>query len=87
MRWTTCSEGELKNRHTLIADPTLIFPFQPFNLNPVVSKARTVVLIEEGLVFGDPHVGLRHHQQKIVLHRASMKTYAAALERRGLDVR
>jgi deoxyribodipyrimidine photolyase-related protein len=45
------------------------------------------VLIEEGLIFGDPHVVPRFHQQKIVLHRASMKTRAATLERRGFDVR
>jgi deoxyribodipyrimidine photolyase-related protein len=70
-----------------MADCSLIFPFQLFDPHPAVSKSRPVVLIEDGLVFGDPKVGLKFHQQKIVLHRASMKTYAAALERRGIDVR
>ena len=70
-----------------MAECTIIFPFQLFDPHPAVTKSRAVVFIEEGLVFGDPHVGLKYHQQKIVLHRASMKTYAAALERRDFDVR
>jgi len=70
-----------------MASCTLIFPFQLFDPHPALSRDRPVVFIEESLVFGDPHVGIRFHQQKIVLHRASMKTYAAALERRGYDVR
>ena len=70
-----------------MADCTLIFPFQLFDPHPAVTKSRAVVFIEDSLVFGDPHIDLKFHQQKIVLHRASMKTYAAALERRGLEVR
>ena len=70
-----------------MADCTLIFPFQLFDPHPAVAKGRPLVLIEEGLVFGDPHVGLKFHQQKIVLHRASMKTYATLWEERGVDVR
>lgn len=70
-----------------MSECTIIFPFQLFDPHPAVTKSRAVVFIEEGLVFGDPHVGLKYHQQKIVLHRASMKTYATALERRGFDVR
>ncbi len=70
-----------------MSECTLLFPFQLFDPHPALRRGRPVVFIEEGLVFGDPHVGLKFHQQKIVLHRASMKTYAAELERRGFDVR
>jgi deoxyribodipyrimidine photolyase-related protein len=70
-----------------MADCTLVFPFQLFDPHPALDRGRSVVLIEDGLVFGDPHVGLKFHRQKLVLLRASMKTYAAELERRGHDVR
>ena len=69
-----------------MAECTLIFPFQLFDPHPAVKRSRAVIFIEEGLVFGDPHVGLKFHQQKIVLHRASMRTYAGSLDKRGLDV-
>ncbi len=65
---------------------TLIFPHQLFDPHPAIAKGRPVVLVEDGLTFGDPHVGLSFHQQKIVLHRASMKQYAAVLEKRGYEV-
>jgi deoxyribodipyrimidine photolyase-related protein len=70
-----------------MGDCTLIFPFQLFDPHPAIIRSRPVILVEEGLIFGDPHVDLRFHQQKLVLHRASMKTYAARLQQRGLDVR
>ena len=69
-----------------MADCTLVFPHQLFDSHPAVVEGRTVVLIEDGLIFGDPHVGLRFHQQKIVLHRASMKQYASALQKEGHEV-
>ncbi|MGK0185769.1 MAG: deoxyribodipyrimidine photolyase-related protein [Verrucomicrobiales bacterium] len=69
-----------------MADCTLIFPFQLFDPHPALKTERTVVLVEEGLTFGDPHVGIRFHQQKIVLHRAAMRSFAAELENRGFDV-
>ncbi len=69
-----------------MVDCTLIFPFQLFDPHPAVKRDRPVVFIEEGLFFSDPHVRLKSHQQKIVLHRASMKTYAATLEGRGFKV-
>ena len=71
-----------------MADASLIFPHQLFDPHPALSKGRVVLFIEDSLLFGDdPHVGLKFHQQKIVLHRASMKSYAAELERRGYLVR
>ena len=66
---------------------TLIFPHQLFDPHPALAKNREVVFIEDSLVFGgDTHVGLQFHAQKLVLHRASMKTYAAALKKRGYDI-
>lgn len=69
-----------------MAECTLIFPFQLFDPHPAVVRSRPVIFIEESLCFGDPHVQLRFHQQKMVLHRASMKAYAAVLEQRGYAV-
>ena len=71
-----------------MADCTLVFPHQLFDPHPALAKDRPVIFVEDSLIFGrDPHVGLTFHQQKIVLHRASMKTYAAELRRRGYEVR
>ncbi len=69
-----------------MADCTLVFPFQLFDPHPAIARGRTIVFIEDSLTFGDPHVGLKFHQQKIVLHRSAMKNYAAVLEQRGYDV-
>jgi deoxyribodipyrimidine photolyase-related protein len=66
---------------------TLVFPFQLFDPHPAIRRERLVVLLEDSLIFGDPHVSLRFHQQKMVLHRASMKEYASKLKRRGFDLR
>ncbi len=65
---------------------TLVFPFQLFDPHPAMARDRAVALIEDSLIFGDPHHPLKFQQQKMVLHRASMKTYAAKLERRGYRV-
>lgn len=69
-----------------MAECTLILPWQLFDPHPALAIDRPVIFVEEGLVFGDPHVGIRFHQQRIVLQRAAMRTYAAALARRGYDV-
>lgn len=52
---------------------TLVFPHQLFADHPALAEGRNVHLIEDTLFFGDPHASPgRFHQQKIVLHRASM---------------
>ncbi|MFM1756620.1 MAG: hypothetical protein RL621_1593 [Bacteroidota bacterium] len=61
---------------------SLIFPHQLFRNNPVVQKGRKVYLIEEVLFFNQYHF----HQQKIVLHRASMKSYEDYLGKKGIEV-
>lgn len=61
---------------------TLIFPHQLFVAHPALQKDRPVWLIEEPLFFTQ----YPFHLQKIVLHRASMKAYAQALEQKGYQV-
>jgi deoxyribodipyrimidine photolyase-related protein len=61
---------------------TLIFPHQLFDAHPCIEKGRDVYLIEECLFFKQYHF----HQQKLVLHRASMKKYAHFLSQQNLTV-
>ena len=66
---------------------TLIYPQQLFARHPAVATGRPVHLIEDTLFFGnDPHWPAAMHSQKILLHRASMKAYAAELAAAGHQV-
>ena len=68
-------------------DVTLIFPHQLFADHPAIQPGRNVALIEDPLLFGtDPQWPLRMHQQRRLLHRASMTAYAEQLRRRGFSV-
>ncbi len=68
-------------------DISLVYPHQLFAEHPALEPGRPVALIEDPLFFGtDPSWPLRVHQQKLVLHRASMLSYAAELKGRGWDV-
>lgn len=60
---------------------TLIFPHQLFANHPCIIRGQHVYLIEEWLFLKQ----YRFHQQKLVLHRASMKKYAHLLDQ--LDVK
>jgi deoxyribodipyrimidine photolyase-related protein len=62
---------------------TLVFPHQLFQQHPSVMPGRTIVLLEDDLFF----THYRFHQQKLILHRASMKAYQAYLIKQGFDVR
>ncbi len=62
-------------------DCTLIFPHQLFRNHPALATGRTIILIEEWLFFRQ----FRFHQQKIVLHRASMQAWHAQLTAEGMD--
>ncbi len=65
-------------------EATLVFPHQIFEKHPAIQRDRPVVLIEDGLIYGDDPVwGPKMHRQKIVLHRASMKAFADTLEQDG----
>ena len=61
----------------------LIYPHQLFRDNLALEVGDLVYLIEEPLFFTQ----FRFHQQKLVLHRASMKWCADRLEKRGHTVR
>lgn len=61
---------------------TIIFPHQLFEAHPAVAKGRSIFLVEESLFFKH----YRFHQQKIVLHRASMRYYQSMLEAKGYKV-
>jgi deoxyribodipyrimidine photolyase-related protein len=61
---------------------TLVFPHQLYKDHPAIAQGRRVVLVEEFLYFSY----YRFHKQKLVLHRAGMKTYAAELEKKGFTV-
>lgn len=60
----------------------LIFPHQLFKNNPGLIKGIKVYLIEEFLFFKQ----YQFHQQKLVLHRASMKYYEQYLRSKGFEV-
>ena len=62
---------------------TLIYPHQLFPNNHLLDKGGLVYVIEDPLLFTQ----FRFHQQKLVLHRASMKWFASWLENRGHKVR
>ncbi len=61
---------------------TIIFPHQLFKTNPALLKGHRVFIVEEYLFFKN-HT---FHKQKLVLHRASMKTYEAFLQKQDFDV-
>lgn len=63
-------------------ESTLIYPHQLYEHHPAISASRGVLLIEEPLFFRQ----YPFHQKKIILHRASMKSYADQLQRNGLLV-
>ena len=70
-----------------VMEITLVYPHQLFARHPAVAKGRPVHLIEDTLFFGnDPHWPAAMHSQKLMLHRASMKAYAAELEATGHQV-
>jgi deoxyribodipyrimidine photolyase-related protein len=64
----------------------LIFPHQLFAEHPAFPAAAAAVLVEDPLFFGDHRYPARFHRQKLILHRASMKAYAARLQGQGIAV-
>jgi deoxyribodipyrimidine photolyase-related protein len=61
---------------------TVIFPHQLFREHPALQKNRPVYLVEEWLFFRQ----YNFHQQKLVLHRASMKFYENWLKKNKYNV-
>lgn len=60
----------------------LIYPHQLFDDHPALKDVDEVVLVEEPLIFTQ----YRFHRQKLILHRASMHSYAERLRRLGWEV-
>jgi deoxyribodipyrimidine photolyase-related protein len=61
---------------------SIIFPHQLYQQNPALHKGIQVVLVEEWLYFNQ----YKFHQQKIILHRASMQFYKHWLQQQGYEV-
>ena len=62
----------------------VVFPSQLFAANPLLNEnVERVYLVEDALFFTQ----LEFHQQKLVLHRASMRFYEQYLQNRGFAVR
>jgi deoxyribodipyrimidine photolyase-related protein len=61
---------------------TIIFPHQLFQHHPAIIKTRVIYLVEEWLFFRQ----YKFHQQKLVLHRASMKFYENWLQQNQYTV-
>lgn len=58
-------------------EAALIFPHQLFARHPAVAEDRSVWLVEDALFFSDERYPAAFHRQKLMLHRAAMKRYAA----------
>lgn len=65
-----------------MSDVSIVFPHQLFQHQPALQKKRPVYLVEEWLFFRQ----YLFHQQKLVLHRASMKYYEDWLKQEGYQV-
>ncbi|MEC7652286.1 MAG: cryptochrome/photolyase family protein [Cyanobacteriota bacterium] len=66
---------------------SLIYPHQLFADHPALQQGRPVALIEDPLFFGtDTRGPQRVHWQRLLLHRASMACFAAALQEKGWTV-
>jgi deoxyribodipyrimidine photolyase-related protein len=62
---------------------SIVFPHQLFREHPALSQGRIVYLVEEWLFFHQ----YRFHQQKLLLHRATMRMYADYLTEQGYELR
>lgn len=69
-----------------MSSAVLIFPHQLFKQHPALVSGGAVYLIEDSLFFGnDSHWPTAMHQQKLMLHRSSLKAYAAELRAVGIS--
>ncbi len=69
-----------------MTDATLILPHQLFDPHPALGRDRRVYVVEALRFFRDDKAPLRFHQQKLALHRASLKAYQERLTGRGYPV-
>lgn len=69
-------------------EAALVYPHQLFDPHPALAGGREVFLIEDPLFFGnDPCWPAAMHAQKLMLHRASMKSFEHELRGHGQKVR
>ena len=60
---------------------SVVYPYQLFAEHPAIRSGKPVFLLEDPLFFGtDSEQPLKFHAKKLMLHRASMKRYAAGFE-------
>ena len=65
----------------------LVLPHQLFAKHPGLKRnPDKIVLVEDSFFFGDPACPMAIHQQKVWLHRATMKRYAAGLQGKDHDL-
>ena len=62
---------------------SIVFPHQLFREHPALIPGRIVYLVEEWLFFHQ----YRFHQQKLLLHRSTMRMYADYLIQQGYELR
>jgi deoxyribodipyrimidine photolyase-related protein len=62
---------------------SIVFPHQLFPHHPALIQGQVVYLVEEWLFFHQ----YRFHQQKLLLHRATMRMYANYLTQQGYKLR
>ena len=66
----------------------IIFPHQLFQEHAGLAlDVDEIILIEDDLFFKDFQYPINFHRKKLMLHRASMKAFAANLSSQGLNVR
>lgn len=66
----------------------LVFPHQLFAKHPGLKlKPDRIVLLEDSLFFGDRRYPAEFHQQKLWLHRATMKRYESFLQSKGFKTK
>ncbi len=74
--------GAEETRRVMKKSVNLVFPHQLFAESPLLTNASPIYLIEEFLFFKQ----YAFHKQKLVFHRASMKTYAQYLLAKGCQI-
>lgn len=62
-----------------LVEAVFLFPHQLFENHPAFRKDRLIFLIEDPRFFSD----FKFHKKKLVLHRASLKSFQKELERKG----
>ena len=68
--------------HTMSSQVTIVLPHQLYNEHPAIHNERPVYLVEEWHFFNQ----YQFHKEKLILHRASMKSFEHFLQNKGVLV-